>query len=205
MAILLPAISHAFQLKNGDLLFCTGRGSDFSEAITEATASDTLSFIHVAIVRINENGEISVVEASPSHGVWTTSLNEFLQSASPGEQGVRIIAKRLPEGFPANSAVEKALGFVGQPYDWYFLPENGMMYCSELIYEAYIDDEGNHFFGTEPMNFRSSDGTMPQFWIDLYNNLGVSVPEGIPGTNPNQLAHDWRLILVGEISRDKQP
>lgn len=61
------------------------------------------------------------------------------------------------------------------------------MYCSELVYESYLDDNGEHIFLARPMNFRAPDGSMPQFWVELYDALGCPVPEGVPGTNPNDM------------------
>ena len=42
------------------------------------------------------------------------------------------------------------------------------------------------------------DGTLPQFWADLFDQLGEQVPEGLPGTNPNDMA---REELLEEVHR----
>ena len=50
------------------------------------------------------------------------------------------------------------------------------------------------------MNFRAADGHMPAFWTELFDRLGEPIPEGIPGTNPNDLAKEpvlqevWRFF-----------
>ncbi|MCH5325636.1 MAG: hypothetical protein J1E29_00345, partial [Duncaniella sp.] len=77
-----------------------------------------------------------------------------------------------------------------------FLPDNDKMYCSELVYESYLTESGAHIFEAAPMNFRAADGSMPQFWLELYAELGVPVPEGIPGTNPNDLSKSPLLKIV---------
>ena len=46
------------------------------------------------------------------------------------------------------------------------------------------------------MNFRNADGTMPQFWTDLFSRLGEPIPEGEPGTNPNDMARSTLLQTV---------
>ena len=71
--------------------------------------------------------------------------------------------------------------------------DNGQLYCSELVWESYLAPDGSRLFPARPMNFRAADGTMPQFWVDLFAKLGEEIPEGIPGTNPNDMAHDPQL------------
>ena len=46
------------------------------------------------------------------------------------------------------------------------------------------------------MNFRAADGTLLQFWADLFDRLGEPVPEGLPGTNPNDMAQEELLEEV---------
>ena len=67
------------------------------------------------------------------------------------------------------------------------------MYCSELIYESYRDFDGNRIFQARPMNFRDPDGNLPTFWEELFAKLNMEVPEGVEGTNPNDLSKDPRL------------
>ena len=90
----------------------------------------------------------------------------------------------------------KAKSFIGQPYDWWYLPDNGKMYCSELVYESYLDSDGYHIFEAHPMNFRSPDGTMPQVWISIFEELGQPVPEGVLGTNPSDLSKSPLLYTI---------
>ena len=88
---------------------------------------------------------------------------------------------------------------LGLPYDWSYLPGNGKIYCSELVYESFIDRGGKHVFTASPMNFRDSGGNLPEFWSDLFARLGEKVPEGVPGTNPNGLARESCLTEVYRI------
>lgn len=180
-------------LQCGDLLFVSEEQSDFSKAITSATG-DTLyiNFIHVAIF----NNPDSVIEATPKYGVRVVSLDEFLNAAPKinGKPGVE--AKRVKYEFPINSSISQALNHLGESYDWNFLPDNGKMYCSELVYECYRDNHGDHLFKSQPMNFRNTDGSMPQFWTELFEKLGEPIPEGMPGTNPNDMSKEEILIEV---------
>lgn len=46
------------------------------------------------------------------------------------------------------------------------------------------------------MSFRDAEGQMPAFWVELFAKLGETVPEGVPGTNPNDLSRDEQLVEV---------
>ena len=91
----------------------------------------------------------------------------------------------------------RAFGFLGLPYDCSFRPDNGKLYCSELVWESYRTPDGRRRFPARPMNFRAADGSMPAFWTELFERLGEAIPEGEPGTNPNDMAHDPQLYEVG--------
>ena len=185
------------RLRSGDLLFVKSSGSAMSEAISESTSrNDSVSFVHVAIYYEDESGAQKVIEADTDKGVCITAFDEFVveNKKSSGEEG--LVIKRLNISFNPEDVINRAMTFIGQPYDWWYLPDNGRMYCSELIYESFIDEKGGHIFRSGPMNFRSADGTMPKFWEDLYRKIGIDVPEGLPGTNPNDLSKDPRLKEV---------
>lgn len=186
LAVLLVAChthQDAFMPNDGDLLFCVAESSNMSEAIVKATASnDAMQFDHVALFAYIE-GAPMVIEASSKKGVCVRSWTDFLADAGNG-----LVVKRINREADVKAAINRALSFVGQPYDWSYLPENGKMYCSELIYCSFIDANGNSLFQAKPMNFRDTDGNMPRFWIDLFNQLDEPIPEGIPGTNPNDMA-----------------
>lgn len=195
-------LSFGLDLQKGDLLFVSKGNSDFSEAISSATHDIGYpdDFVHVAIYYLSSDSIPSVIEASPEYGVRTISLQDFKKDINrEGKNEHGVVVKRLSTEFHIDYAIDRAMTFIGQPYDWHYLPDNGMMYCSELIYESFVSDDGYHFFTSQPMNFRNPDGSMPEFWTELYKTLGVDVPEGIPGTNPNDLSRDPRLIEVARF------
>lgn len=186
-----------FVPEDGDLMFCIAGTSEMSGAISSATArEDSLSFDHVAIFS-RMDGKPTVIEASAKKGaVVRTALEEFLsgQAAVGGKPGVVVM--RINGSFDSAAAVRRAESMLGLPYDWAYLPSNGRLYCSELVYESYLDSLGRHIFPAKPMNFRSPDGTLPQFWQELFSRLGTPVPEGLPGTSPNDLSKEDCLIEV---------
>lgn len=197
--------------QEGDLLFQVGGGDAFSEAITDATAwGDFVKFAHVGIVTIDEDGKLYVIEATGDRGVVRTEWDDFLE-ASPmvrptdcksvgtnesAEAGRGVVAMRVKGEFSAAEATSRAKKFIGQPYDWSYYPDNGKMYCSELVWECFLWPDGSRIFTAKPMNFRDSDGNMPGFWVELYGKLGEPIPEGVPGTNPNDMSKEPVLTEV---------
>ncbi len=184
----------------GDLVFVISSESEFSEAIVASTAADdSLKFDHVAIVAI-EDGVPYVIEASSRDGVVMRTLEDFLKDVPISEGRFGVVFKRLADvcskGLCVSDVIENAKRHIGEKYDWYFLPDNGRQYCSELVYDSFICNDGEHLFSAEPMNFRSEDGTMPLFWVELFERLGASIPEGVPGTNPSKMSKAEFLIDV---------
>ena len=186
----------AFEYENGDLIFQVAGNSNFSKAIEYSTGNpDSINYIHVGIIYTYDSSDIEVIEASPKEGVRIISLESFLASCPQINDKPGAVIKRLKKR-PSDRVIINACSHIGEPYDWYYLPDNGMMYCSELVYESYLDESGEKIFSAQPMNFRSPDGTIPEFWINLYQKLGIDVPEGIPGTNPNDLSKHPQLFEV---------
>lgn len=180
--------------QQGDLVFCVAGGSEMSQAIVGATASvDSLQFDHVAVFAGNRCNQF-VVEASPSKGVVCTPWAEFKERSAGG-----IVVKRLDVKYPRKDAVGRVAAHIGQLYDWSYMPDNGKTYCSELVEESYLYADGSRIFEAKPMRFRAADGTMPQFWTDLFCRIGEPVPEGVPGTNPNDMARCPQLRTVRVI------
>lgn len=193
---------NAFEYKDADLIFQVSGHSPFSEAITSATGSpDSLSYVHVGIIHLCPDGSLNVIEASPEVGVRELPLEEFLSESIKINGKPGVVIKRIKVDIPVSDIIRRAQSFLGQPYDWYYLPDNEMLYCSELIYESYLDENGEHIFTANPMNFRAPDGSMPEFWTNLYQKLGIDVPEGIPGTNPNDISRDPQLKEVYRFFR----
>ncbi|HIY47471.1 MAG TPA: hypothetical protein IAA35_05475 [Candidatus Alistipes faecigallinarum] len=186
------------ELRNGDLLFQVGAESAMSEAIATATESGKpLNFTHVGIAIIGDGAD-SVLEAVPEGGVRISPLEEFLQQAARNGEGLpQVVAMRLRDTAGLAASVRRAGTCVGLPYDYAFGPDNGKYYCSELVWESYRTPDSVRRFTARPMNFRAPDGTMPRFWIELFEQLGEPIPEGVPGTNPNDMARDPQLQEVG--------
>lgn len=168
-------------LRPGDLLFyrdTAGMGA----AVRESTGEYT----HVALVE-SVGDTVWIIDATQKYGV---SRRPFLRKRNDMRPYPDIY--RVEHGcYNIDSVLSRARSFVGQPYDNAFLPNNGALYCSELIYEVFLDDcsaKGRHLFETKPMNWRDKEGKIPQYWQEHFKKLEMEVPEGVPGTNPTDMS-----------------
>ena len=200
LSILFVTKISAQEPESCDLIFQTEDKGAFSGAITDATApEDSVKFIHVGIIETDENG-CFVYEASPKYGVRKIPYDEFINQTEGEEAQLRFVVKRLSIDIPKDKILQNIQSHLGEDYDWWFLPNNGKTYCSELVYDTFIDLQGNHIFSSQPMNFRAKDGSLPEFWTRLFEELNMPVPEGIEGTNPNDMAKDPRLIEIVKLT-----
>lgn len=187
-----------FQLQTGDLLFQVGRDGGMNDAIAQATGDELdFDYTHVGIAIVGPDGP-QVIEATGGVGVVITTLDEFLSRSAMSADGPVVTVARLISARREQislQAIERAKTFMGQPYDTSFLPNNGKIYCSELVWESFQDD-GTAIFDAQPMNFRAPDGTMPPYWIAHFEALGEPIPEGVPGTNPHDMSHDEDIKII---------
>ena len=194
--ILLTACSGGDRLRTGDLIF-VGIPLDYA-AEAPADSMDTviaastgvaggLNLIHVAIAEVKADS-VWIIDATLRHGVDRHPLDTFLTDFTLKDGSLPVFIVKRAEGVDPEAAVGKAKTFCGQPYDLYFLPDNGAMYCSELVRESFLDAAGRPVFDNEPMNFRAADGSMPPYWEWLFGRLGTPVPQGLPGTNPQGMS-----------------
>lgn len=185
-------------LCSGDLLFQVNEG-DFTDAIETSTGG---TFSHVGIVEAGPDGTF-VLEASPENGVVRTPLQDFLDASAHSPGGDPLVqAFRVPEALPgwnkaqARRAVRQARTHLGKPYDFAFAPGDSALYCSELVWESYRLEDGTPLFTARPMHFTDSTGVLLPYWKSWYEALGSPVPEGLPGTNPNDLSRSPVLTPV---------
>jgi len=195
-AILSACTDKGYTPRNGDLLFKVAGTSEISMAIADATAwRDSVKFSHVAIVA-TERGRPYVLEATGGKGVVRTEWEDFMSSARRADGTAGVVVMRVTDDFPADKAIARAKEHLGEEYDWSYYPDNGKMYCSELVYECFRRYDGTPLFTARPMNFRNSNGDMPRFWVELFEKLNEPVPEGVEGTNPNDMSKEPVLTEV---------
>ena len=192
-------------LRNGDLVFVglpldyDAEGGSMDAAISAATGQEgALNLIHVAIAEVQADS-VWIIDATIAHGVDRHPLEVFLKDFTLKDGSYpEFIIKRV-KGVDADVAVERAKTYCGRAYDVRFLPDNEDLYCSELVQLSYLDRAGNQVFDSEPMNFCAPDGTMPPYWEWLFGKLGMEVPQGLPGTNPQKMSESPRLQPVAVL------
>ncbi|HAQ21855.1 MAG TPA: hypothetical protein DCR40_21890 [Prolixibacteraceae bacterium] len=185
------------QLQSGDLLFREKSSENISEAIDQVTlTSGETHFSHVGLVEVTDTGVV-VLHAYPEGGISMITLKEFIY---PKGDSVTVIAYRLKEewqkGIP--SAMQKAHQMLGKPYNFSYITSDTAHYCSEFIYLAFA---AGPVFELEPMTFKDpATGNFPAAWVEYYQKMGVEIPEGLPGCNPNGLAASNKLKKLGKIT-----
>lgn len=191
------------KIETGDLLF-VGIPMHYEEdtmaaAIADATSKgDTVNFIHTAILEVDSLGAVWVIDATLAHGVDRHPLDTLLADFVLHQPGAveTFEVWRLKDNHDAACCVERAKHWLGEPYDEYFKPTNGRHYCTELVYDSYLDAKGAPLFETVPMNFKNKEGEMPEYWVKLFARLGEEVPQGVPGTNPQMMRESPNLVKV---------
>ena len=182
----------SFNYKNGDLLFSVGSGnSDFTSAIKESTSmKDEIPYSHVGIVSI-EGDDIFIIEATTRGGVRKSTLKEFFAEAAEID-GKKLIAvgRLIPElQYSIPDAIENASAHLGKKYDYYYDEANDLFYCSELVRFSFKDSSGNYIIEPLKMSFKNKETGKPDpFWKSHFKKLNVDIPEGMPGTNPADMA-----------------
>jgi hypothetical protein len=162
-------------LRSGDLVF-VGIPAEFDTdsasmgaAISAATGEEgQLNITHVAIAEVSDDG-IWMIEATPERGVGRHSLDVFLNDNRLEDGSLPVFVVKRVRHIDADAAVMRAKAYYGRSYDFYFLPENEELYCSELV---------------------------QKYWEALFEELGMPVPQGVPGTNPQRMSESDRLETV---------
>ena len=191
-SVFLCAVSLRAQdlLCEGDLLFCV---SPDDNAITDVTTGiDGRRIDHVAIVH-REKGAVFALEAV-HRGVVLTPMDSFLL-----QRDSLVLVGRLKDTVGVAASVQRALAFLGRPYDFFFMPDDSAFYCSELVQKCYRDTSGRLVFDPIPMSFHDKTGIVTPYWKEYYARHGMEVPEGWPGSNPGQLSRSNKVCILGRF------
>jgi len=201
----------AEQLRSGDLIF-VGIPADYSldssgmdSAITAATGGkEGLNLIHTAIAEVDAEGRVWIIDATIKHGVDRHPLDTFLRDFTLRDGSWPVFeVMRLRQDERAAEFVENAKKYLGRPYDVHFSPTDEALYCTELVYDSYLDPDGKPIFQAAPMNFKNADGEFPTYWQQLFDRLGEPIPQDVPGTNPQAMAKEPALRPVAvELTRE---
>ncbi len=139
---------------------------------------------------VRSGDTLAVIEAIGSD-VHLTRLHDFRHRSNAVWHGRVVDIHRATAGRAADSA----LVMLGTPYDDAFLPDNGKLYCTELIALAYERANGGRVFDQPAMTFKyPSTGTFFPAWVAYYADLCMEIPEGVPGCNPGGLSRSGVLV-----------
>lgn len=179
-------------LCEGDLLFCAQEKGNNITDVTQGVGG--MKIDHVAIFH-RQGGRTFALEAIHS-GVGLTPTDSFMARREV------VLAARLRDTLGVAWSVERALGFIGRPYDFNFMPDDSAFYCSELVQKCYRDSRGELVFKPIPMSFHDQSGRITPYWHDYYARQGLQVPEGEPGSNPGDLSRSAAICILGIVEKE---
>lgn len=183
------ALSQGMELQPFDLLFVSPAESNAITKVTSGYNSEKIDHVAVFI------GEAMVIEAVPDGGVHLIAVDSFLRYHATDN----IYIGRVTSSLDSIYTREKLMSCIGLPYDSLYLPDNDAVYCSELVTDCFVDSSGEQLFATIPMTFRDSNGSIPEYWIELYQRHQLPVPEGEPGSNPAELSRRGNVMILRKI------
>ncbi|MCQ2260087.1 MAG: hypothetical protein MJZ77_01710 [Bacteroidales bacterium] len=196
---------------SGDLIFVRGINT---EGMSAAISSATGEYTHVAIVECPSKRQvyedqsivpprpknIFVIESLPGKGVVRRPLEEFFDDIYQQMPDTTFSVLSFLTYMTLNinldipKVMERLHNLIGLPYDNEFMPDNNKYYCSELVYETYLDEDENPIFDLVPMNFKDQSGKVIPYWQEYFDSLSILVPQNVSGTNPTQLSQSQFLL-----------
>lgn len=184
--------NNSMKLQSGDILFCSYQSGELSKAIDEVTQTQkSTHYSHMVLVEIAD-ADTMAIHASLKRGVIKEPLQKFLQIDQPAVVDVYRMSDSLKSTIP--KAIEQANNLIGLPYNGHYRMNDTSYYCSQLIYEVF---KFNNVFELDPMTFKNPGTDIyNKGWVKYYENIGVAIPEGEPGCNPNGLAASENLVFI---------
>jgi hypothetical protein len=189
-------VSKLSQLCNGDLLFVQAETKNLSGAISRVTNNNqSISFDHIAILEKIGN-KINVLESSTKSGSTKVSYNDFIKTHNK----TKIVLYRLKPQYQYTipDAIVKANSMLGKPYNTSYILNEDSYYCSDFIERSF---QKANIFELKPMTFiNPKTGKTDLFWKEFYDKLGLEVPEGKLGCNPNGLSQSPKIEKIKVIN-----
>lgn len=181
-------------LQNGDFIFVEAETKNLSGAISRVTKNNhtKISFDHIAMVEINNNNTF-VIESIPKKGSHKQSLKSYLKE----HKSKKLYIYRLKKEYAhcIDNAISSANQMLRKPYNYTYIPNENEYYCSDFVERAY---RKCNIFELQPMSFiNPTTGKTDEYWIQYYNKLHTTIPEGKLGCNPNGLSQSNKIIKIG--------
>jgi len=185
------------EIKSGDIVFRGAVKSNLSEAINDVTqTTKSTNYTHIGICDVVDD-EVVVYHSDLGKGVIKESLEQFIASEDTVSYNVDLYRIKSIESQQIKKAISMAKSLIGNPYNFTYILEDEGYYCSEYIYELFKTDS---IFKLEPMSFKNPEtNTFHKGWIEHYRNLGIIIPEGKLGCNPNGMANSTNLNYIKKI------
>lgn len=187
---------HGYKCKVGDLWFQHVNCGSICRAIDRSTVSLQMPKVnHVAMV-VSCKPSIQLAEAVSS-GVGQVAANKFILRSRSVVVG-RVLAK-FADAIPAAVAFVKQQ--YGKPYNASFIDNTHSYYCSQLIVAAFAASHPSpSIFVKIPMRFNPPHTDKPLVaWKNYYKTLHLKIPQGAPGSNPQQLLGAKSIHVVAQI------
>lgn len=194
---LLAGTLRAGELAPGDLVYIALKGTA-GGAISDSSGSIAS---HIGILTRSPGPEEGWNVIHSYGRVREEPLERFL---SKGTGPYAVNRPPFASGDQLEAFLAGARGFLGWPYDRKYRIDNRSLYCSELVYRAFLDGTGTVPVALSPMDFESAGEEVYEFWKRFFQG---DVPQGEPGISPGdyleapsfELIHD-ELRVPGEAS-----
>lgn len=178
-------------------MFRGASSSNLSEAINEVTqTSKSTNYTHIGICDVVD-GKVIVYHSDLGKGVVKESLESFVKPEDTISYNVDLYRIKTIKPIQIDNALSNAKSLIGKPYNFTYILEDEGYYCSEYIYELFKTDS---VFQLEPMTFKNpKTNKYHSGWIKHYQDLGIEIPEGKLGCNPNGMANSDAIEFIKNL------
>ncbi|GAB2025019.1 YiiX/YebB-like N1pC/P60 family cysteine hydrolase [Lactovum odontotermitis] len=177
-------------LKTGDLIGVANAllpESEWSAAIAASSRADSI-YDHIGMVEVLPDGQVFVWNANPTDGVIAEPLDVFTVREEARVRKVFDVF-RVTAAVNFDEVLEKMRPLAGLPYNFSFVKAEQSYYCSDLIARSFPEN----VFPAAPMHFEGD------FWQGYYDELGIDIPEGQPGTHPNDMLAQANVVYIENL------
>lgn len=185
------------EIKHGDLIFVGAQTESLSGAINRVTQTNASeSFDHIGLIEVATDG-IYVLHSAPKGGSQRENILSFINNQLINKNILAVYRLQQPYQVAIPMAIAKAKTMLGKPYNISYVLNDEAYYCSDYVERAFRTDS---IFKLEPMSFIDpSTGKNDTYWEGFYAELGMEVPTGELGCNPNGMAKSEKLIRIGQL------
>ena len=195
--MLSVSCSTSVKIESGDLVFRGATQNDLSEAINEVTqTSKATNYSHIGLCDVVDD-KVIVYHSDFDRGVVKESLEKFLNPNDSLTYNVDLYRIKNITKKQVIKAISIAKQLVGESYNTTYILEDEGYYCSEYIYELFKADS---IFTLEPMTFINPEtNDFHEGWISHYKELGIEIPQGKLGCNPNGMANSETILFLDNL------